>query len=51
MLGLRASPFSMAQSYEKIPLVSVHMANDEKGSIDLPLPARQSLHPIEPRTS
>ena len=49
MLGLRASSFSMSQFYEKIPLVLVCMANDEKGTIDLPLPAPQSLHPIDPR--
>ena len=50
MLGLRTSPFSMAQVYEKIPLVTLRMANDEKDSIDLPLPARQSLHLTELRT-
>ena len=43
MLGLRASPFSMSQSYEKTSLVSVRMTNYKKGVIDLPLPVRQSL--------
>ena len=51
MLGLRTSPFSMAQVFEKIPLVSLGVANDEKDSIDLPLPTRQNLHLIEPRTT